>query len=233
MRDEHDGRAARFPDVQQFDVQPFARHLVERAERLVHEEESRVERQGSRDRDPLLHPAGELPGVVALEASELDELEHLLDLGRTPFPAPAGKLERQGDVLGNGAPVVENGVLEDDAVVTIDPRLTGGLAVYERRSRGRLDQVADDSQERRLAAARRSDQGDELALFDLQVDRLQRCCGPELLGDLFDLDDAHQATCSGARRTTSFSASKTTRKKEIPSAAAITLVAHSPVGWIV
>jgi hypothetical protein len=41
------------------------------------------------------------------------------------------------------------------------------------------------------------------------------------------------ATFSGARRTTIFSAIRTTRKKAIPSAAAITFVAQSPVGWIV
>ena len=75
---------------QQLDVQPFARHLVERTERLVHEQESRIERQRARDRDALLHPAGELPGVVALEAAELDELEHLLDLGRRAVCGSSG-----------------------------------------------------------------------------------------------------------------------------------------------
>ena len=40
---------------------------------------ARRERERARDRDALLHPAGELPGMVALEPGELDELEHLLD----------------------------------------------------------------------------------------------------------------------------------------------------------
>ena len=34
-------------------------------------------RERARDRHALLHPAGELPRVVVLEARELDELEHL------------------------------------------------------------------------------------------------------------------------------------------------------------
>ena len=218
MRDEDDRRAARFPDVQQLDVQPFARHLVECTERLVHEEESRVERQRSRDRNALLHPAGELPGVVALEAAELDELEHLLDLGRAPFPVPAGQLERQGDVLGDGAPVVENGVLEDDAVVAVDPCLTSGLAVDERRSRGRLDQVADDPQERRFATARGADQGDELALFDLQFDRLQRCCGPNCLVTslIWTTLIRRRAPVRGARRASLRSGQRGRRKSRVP-----------------
>ncbi len=33
--------------------------------------------------DALLHPAGELPRAVALEAGELDELEHLVRPART------------------------------------------------------------------------------------------------------------------------------------------------------
>ena len=47
----------------------------------------------------------------------------------------------------------------------------------------------------------------------------------EALRDALDLDDAH-ATCSGARLTTSLSATTTARKKEIPSSAAITFVAQ-------
>ena len=58
--------------------EPLARHLVERAERLVHEQQRRLEGERARDRDPLLHAAGELPRVVVGEAAELDELEHLL-----------------------------------------------------------------------------------------------------------------------------------------------------------
>ena len=41
------------------------------------------------------------------------------------------------------------------------------------------------------------------------------------------------ATFSGARRTMIFSAIRTIRKKLIPSAAAMTFVAHNPVGWMV
>ena len=50
-----------------------------------------------------------------------------------------------------------------------------------------------------------------------------------------DTDDrlrAH-ATFSGALRTTIFSAIRITRKNEIPSPAAMTFVAHNPVGCVV
>src|SRR5205823_940028 len=140
---------------------------------------------------------------------------------------PAGHLERQGDVLRDRAPVVEDRVLEDDPVVAVLARLARGLAVDGDLPARRLDQVADDSQERRLAAPRGADQRDELALADLEVDPFHRGRLPEALRDAGDLDHVH-TTFSGARRTTSFSAITTTRKNAIPSSAAITFVAQRP-----
>ena len=45
------------PDLHQLEVHPLARHLVERPERLVHQQQLRVEGERAGDRDPLLHPA--------------------------------------------------------------------------------------------------------------------------------------------------------------------------------
>ena len=174
MRDEDNRRAACFPDAEQLRVQPLARHLVERAERLVHQKERRVERERARDRHALLHSAGQLPRMVVAEAAQLDEIEHLLDALASPLAIPAGELERQRDVLHDRAPVVEHGILEDDPVVVVAARLPRGLAVHDGGALRRLDEVADDAEKRRLAAAGRSDQRDELALLDLEVDALQR-----------------------------------------------------------
>ena len=74
---EHDGRPGPPPDAHQLGVHPLAGHLVERPERLVHEQQLRVERQGPGDRDALLHPARQLPGMPIGERLELDQLEEL------------------------------------------------------------------------------------------------------------------------------------------------------------
>ncbi len=94
----------------------------------------------------------------------------------------------------------------------------------------RLDQVADDAQERRLAAAGRADQRDELARLDLEVDVLQRDGAALELFVTPLIATARHATCSGARRTTSFSATTTTRKKTIPRSAAMMFVAQRSCG---
>ena len=150
-----------------------------------------------------------------------------------PAPVPAEQLERQRDVPRDGPPVVEHGVLEDDPVVAVEPRLVRGLAVDDDLAGGRLDQVADDPQQRRLAAARRPDQRDELARLDLEVDLLAaRRRSP--------LREALAPDGRGARRrrrrvmrraparlrTTILSTQGDERKNEIPSSAAMRFVAQ-------
>ena len=112
--------------------------------------------------------------VVLLEPGELDELEHVPDALRSLRAVPQ-HLEGQGDVLRHRAPVVEDGRLEHDSVVAVEPCLAGRLAVDGDVALGGLDDVADDAKQCRLSASRRSDQRDELAASDLQIDALERC----------------------------------------------------------
>ncbi len=202
VRDEDDSRKRLLPDPQQLVVHPLAGHLVEGAERLVHQQERRRERERPRDRDALLHPARELPGMVLLEAGQLDEVDHLADAGLAALAVPAGHLERQGDVLRHRAPVVEDGVLEDDPVVAVEPGPVRGLAVDQHVALARPDQVADDPQQRRLAAARRADQRDELARLDVEVDPVERehVAALEALRQPGDRDGSGVCSCDVLRR---------------------------------
>ena len=151
------------PDREQLEVQALPGHLVERAERLVHQQQRRLEGKRACDRDALLHAARELPRMVIAEDVQLDEVEHLLHARLAPRAVPAEQLERQGDVLRDGAPFEQHRVLEDDPVVAVGARLAGGLAVDRDGAARRLDQVADHAQQRRLPAAGRADQRHELA----------------------------------------------------------------------
>ncbi len=54
---------------------------VDRGERLVHQQDRRLVGERAGDRDPLLHPAGELPRVAVHEPDEPDGAERLLDQG--------------------------------------------------------------------------------------------------------------------------------------------------------
>ncbi len=74
---------ARDPELAVQLVEPVAELLpdacVERAERLVQQEDLRSRRERARERDPLPLSAGELIRVAVAEARELHELEQLLD----------------------------------------------------------------------------------------------------------------------------------------------------------
>ena len=89
VRDEDDRRAELLPDREQLEVEPLAGHLVERAERLVHQQQRGLERERPRDRDALLHAARELPRMVVAEPGQLDELEHPLDALLPPARGPS------------------------------------------------------------------------------------------------------------------------------------------------
>ncbi len=55
-------------DAQQEVLELRARERVDRGERLVQQQQLGPRDEGARDRDALLHPAGELPGVLARDA---------------------------------------------------------------------------------------------------------------------------------------------------------------------
>ena len=118
-------------DPQQLGLHVLAGHLVERAERLVHQQQRRVRGEGSGDRHPLLHAAGELPREVLGELGQLDQLEHLERPRSPPGPVPALQLERQLDVLDDAAPLEQARLLERHPVVLIEPRVPRRLAVHE------------------------------------------------------------------------------------------------------
>src|SRR5581483_8891011 len=116
----------------------------------------------------------------------------------------------------------------------VEPRPVRALAVDGHGAARRLDQVADDAEQCRLAAPRRADQRDELAGADVHVDAFERGhAAAERFADAGDLDDVcgpGHATFSGAPRSTRRSAARTARKKTIPSAAQTTFVAQRNVG---
>src|SRR5947199_238706 len=77
VRDEDHGLARAPPDVEQPLAHQEARLLVERAERLVHQEDLRVERERAPDRHALLHPARQLARVLLGKAGEAERAQQL------------------------------------------------------------------------------------------------------------------------------------------------------------
>ena len=82
MGDEHHGLAQRLPQRQEVVVEAKARDLVERGERLVHQQQRGLGDQRARDRGAHLHPARKLARIALREAGKPDARERRVDARR-------------------------------------------------------------------------------------------------------------------------------------------------------
>ncbi|HJX22670.1 MAG TPA: hypothetical protein VJ454_16865, partial [Steroidobacteraceae bacterium] len=117
MGHEDHGLGRALPDAEQFGLHQAAGLGVERAERLVHQQDFRIEGERACDRGALLHAAGQLRGVTVLETGKPDKIDEglraLLALGaRQPHA-----LEAIEDIGAHGLPGEQRKMLEDDAAV--------------------------------------------------------------------------------------------------------------------
>ena len=145
---------------------------------LVGEKEFRARHERARDRGALHFAAGELVGMSRAPVREVDALEKV----RGAFPGVGSFVEkpRKLDVLPDRQVRKEVEELEHDAdvpppVERAFPVGQGGdipAADPDRAGGGRVD-PRDEVEERRLAAARRSDDSEELAGGNRQVDGVQ------------------------------------------------------------
>jgi hypothetical protein len=153
MGHEQHGEFRVLPEPQQLFLHLAACERVERGERLVHQEDMRLERQRARDRDALLHPARERMGVAVREVRESDfgdEVRGLVEgLAAREL---AARRERKGNVVAHRLPwqqLVE--FLKHEAA--IGPRFRHARAVQQNFSLDGLEVAADRLEQRGFAAA--------------------------------------------------------------------------------
>ena len=128
-------------------------------------------RERAGERDALLLAARQLIGIALGELRQLDHRQHLVDARLELGRRPARDLEAEADV-GGDRHVGKQGVgLEHHA----DRALVGAqmghvLAVDANFARARRLEARDHAQSRRLAAAAWSEEGDELAALDREIE---------------------------------------------------------------
>ena len=136
-------------------------------------------------------------------AGEVDHGQRVGDFAVDFLPRHLLALEAVADVIGN-AEVRENRVALEHHV---GRALVGGDARHrlpgdDNSAVGRLVKPGDQTQQRGLAAARRAEQGEELAFPDGRIDAAERGDGAKGLADAFDFDDGvlchlHQSSGRG------------------------------------
>ena len=133
------------------------------------QQDLRLDRQRAGDADALLHPARELARVDVLESAEADEVEDAIVGFHARCGAQAQRLERLLDVRAT----VSHGYSAKlwNTIETAGFRPSQGLIVVEDLAAGvRADQTRQDAHERRLAASRRTEHGQDLLCRDVERD---------------------------------------------------------------
>jgi hypothetical protein len=140
--DEHDGLAVTLPDLEQFVLQALARQRVERAERLIHQQDLRPIGERAGERDALFHAPRQLLGIEAFERFQMHEFEQL---ARTRLRLALRQSLLQGtvhDVAEYGLPRKQGKFLEHRPAVRT--RTRNRRAADSNAAAGRLDEAADD-----------------------------------------------------------------------------------------
>ena len=146
----------------------------------------RAQRAG--ERDALLLAAGELRRVFLRLVGEADQRQELGDARGDLLAGPPDGDEAVGDVVADLQVGKERVGLEDDAEIALADRQAGDVPPGLADRPGRLHvEAGDGAQQRRLSAARRTEERDELAALDVEVDVFERGERAEALGEAADL----------------------------------------------
>jgi hypothetical protein len=170
-------------------LQRLARHGVERSERLVHEQHLRLLGEAAGDLQALLHAPRHLGRVFVGVVGQAHLGEERRDAVRPLALRHARGFERKGHVAGGRPPGQERAavILEHDGDIPARPR--HGLAVEDRAAARDRHEAGGGAQRRGLAAARGTDDAQELAPRDLDAHILQDRLAAEHHGDALEVDE--------------------------------------------
>src|SRR5690606_11365843 len=173
-------RAHHVPHVlAQFDVDPGRRHVEKQDVRLV--------REGLGNQDAALHAAGQRDDLAVALVPQAQVSQHLLHVDRVVAVAeqPAAEVDARQHALERlGEQFLRNEADHRPRLTVVPDDVVAGNG--DRPAR-RVDEAADDPDQRRLAGPVRPEQGKDLAAPDFQVD-VPQCLEPGGIG-LRDIGD--------------------------------------------
>jgi hypothetical protein len=141
-------------------VQHQPRLRIERAERLVEQQDVRLHHQRAGDADALAHSAGQLAWILVFETCEIDCGNRPARLFFTLGPRYAAQLETERDVLDHAEPRKQIEGLPDRG----HGGPAGDLIGFQKQNTAarRRQEAAHDLEQGALAASARTDDGGDL-----------------------------------------------------------------------
>jgi hypothetical protein len=172
MGDEHHRLAVKAPQVEQQVAHDLPGLRVERAERLVHQQDLRVADQHLHQADALALPTGQHVRIAFAEVGQAHAGEPVLRAPACLVAAYAGSLEPDRNILERGLPWKQRVGLEKIAGLAVEPGepRTENVDLARRRR----DQPGGNIEQGRFAAAGRADNGNELTIGDRERGALDR-----------------------------------------------------------
>ncbi|MNR13530.1 hypothetical protein D3C85_1299390 [compost metagenome] len=139
----------------------------------------------------MLSP-GQFLGLTLLDVGQANQLQHVVDaLSDLSFRDPAHP-QRKGNILEHRHVGHQRVVLEHHAQATFAGRDVSRIfSVNQQLARRGLDQAGNQVQQRCLPGSARSEQGQELASLDAQVDRFKRRRVSVALADVDEIYHCH------------------------------------------
>jgi hypothetical protein len=171
---------------------------VEFRERLVHQEHLRLAHDRAAHRDALALAAGQLLRAPVQVRRQPEELGRPRDALVHDVLRRVSQTQPEADVVGDGEVRVERVVLEDHRDVPLLGRQVVHDALADRDlAFGDVLEPRDHPQRGRLAAARRADEHDELAVADLEREVVHGV--HVVVVDLLDLFEDHVSHSSASK----------------------------------
>ena len=193
--DEDDGLSRRagwaFPDADDLVLKRRPCQRIERAQRFIQEQHTRVDRQRPGDRYPLPHPAGQLVRTFVAGVRQVHHRHMAVGVFLLLLLGPLRKdlIDGQVDVLVDGQPGEERVVLKDHRAVRARSFNLG--AVEQHRARVGFYKAGDERHQRRLARTGVSDDRHELPLLDREVDVVQNVRPTVALAQILQFKKRH------------------------------------------
>ena len=183
-------------DVLQLGLHILAQLEIQRRQRLVEQQHTRVVRQRTGDGDALLLTAGQCGHAAFFKALEVDQRQHLLhDLAylRIRFLL---QTRSECHVFKHIQMRKQRVTLEDRVDLPFVRRhIVDAFSVKKDIAAVRCDEAADDPQRSRLAAAGRAEQRDKFSIVDAEVKPVQHLFTVKRNCDVFQCNNIlHQSS---------------------------------------
>jgi hypothetical protein len=151
-------------------LQVGARQRIESAEWFVEKQYLRLHREGASHGHALPHPAGEFARQFVPRGRKVHNFDVLLDMFAPCLRAPLREdlIHRERDVFKHRKPREQAVVLKNQPALRVGTR--DGLAIETHRAGVGRNQAAQQVHKRRFPGTGETDEGDELAALDLEID---------------------------------------------------------------